>query len=418
MKNIQYINAGAGSGKTTRLTQILSEQLSSGRYKPSEVILTTFTELAASEFREKAREALFTSGHADAAAELDSAAIGTVHAVALSFIQKYWYLIGVSPDMKVMSDDDLQVYISESLGNYVNTGDLEFFRSYQRFFDLKDGSHADLNFWKDHLLSIIDKVNNYNVDIERSKADSCRVVEQVFNSNTALDHELLKLFADEFVDLIPEDRDNQEFNLVIWEMFCHELSFEGTGVIFAGFDIGHDFPSFFEINIHCNNHGEIVYEDVDSKVNCQNPYLKVFAINEEAYTFITGVNSNFEEDLKKYIDDSNELIIKDIRNLLEKENIDDIDKIIVICQTVINGRYSDLTEYFDDFRLDTLEYTSFAIEYLPHWLLCDLADYLIQLTALKQKISSEIESVSMDADVTLMTKYDGLKWVKYNYEMV
>ena len=195
MKNIQYINAGAGSGKTTKLTQILSEQLS-GRYKPSEVILTTFTELAASEFREKAREALFTSGHADAAAELDSAAIGTVHAVALSFIQKYWYLIGVSPDMKVMSDDDLQVYISESLGDYVSAEDLEFFRSYQRFFDLKDAqSHADLNFWKDHLLSIIDKVNNYNVDIQRSKADSCQVVEQVFNSNTALNHSLLEAFT-------------------------------------------------------------------------------------------------------------------------------------------------------------------------------------------------------------------------------
>ena len=77
-----------------------------------------------------------------------------------------------------------------------------------------------------------------------------------------------------------------------------------------------------------------------------------------------------------------------------------------------------MTEYFDDFRLDTLEYTSFAIEYLPHWLLCDLADYLIQLTVLKQKISSEIESVSMEADVSLMTKYDGPKWVKYNYKRV
>lgn len=210
MKNIQYINAGAGSGKTTRLTQILSEQLS-GHYKPSEVILTTFTELAASEFREKAREALFTSGHTDAAAELDSAAIGTVHAVALSFIQKYWYLIGVSPDMKVMSDDDLQVYISESLGNYVNTEDLEFFRSYQRFFDLKDAqSHADLNFWKDHLLSIIDKVNNYNVDIQRSKADSCQVVEQVFNSNTALNHSLLKAYTETLAAQIQSFRDTNK----------------------------------------------------------------------------------------------------------------------------------------------------------------------------------------------------------------
>lgn len=112
-------------------------------------------------------------------------------------------------------------------------------------------------------------------------------------------------FSGEFLDIIPDDVDKQEVNHIIWEMFCHELSFDGTGVIFAGFDIGHDFPSFFEINIHCNNHGEIVYEEVDSRVNCHNPYLKVFAINEEAYTFITGVNSNFEEDLKEYFFDLN-----------------------------------------------------------------------------------------------------------------
>ena len=44
MKNIQYINAGAGSGKTTKLTQILSEQLGNANHniKPSKVILTTF----------------------------------------------------------------------------------------------------------------------------------------------------------------------------------------------------------------------------------------------------------------------------------------------------------------------------------------------------------------------------------------
>ena len=159
MKNIMYINAGAGSGKTTRLTEILSEKLGNGDFRPSEVILTTFTELAASEFREKSRERLFNDDHPDIAAELDSATIGTVHSVALSFIQKYWYLIGVSPDMKVMSEDDLQVYISESLGNYVDRPSLEFFREYCKYFDLKDSqSHTNLDFWKDDLLSIIDKV--------------------------------------------------------------------------------------------------------------------------------------------------------------------------------------------------------------------------------------------------------------------
>ena len=58
MKNVTYINAGAGSGKTYTLTSKLAEKLSdrSAGVTPSQVILTTFTELAAAEFREKARQ--------------------------------------------------------------------------------------------------------------------------------------------------------------------------------------------------------------------------------------------------------------------------------------------------------------------------------------------------------------------------
>ena len=61
MKNVTYINAGAGSGKTytltTRLAQMLGSDANSGitPIKPSQVILTTFTTLAAAEIREKAR---------------------------------------------------------------------------------------------------------------------------------------------------------------------------------------------------------------------------------------------------------------------------------------------------------------------------------------------------------------------------
>ena len=228
MKNIQYINAGAGSGKTTRLTEILSQKLGSKEYKPSEVILTTFTELAASEFREKSRERLYNDKHADVAAELDSATIGTVHSVALSFIQKYWYLIGVSPDMKVMSEDDLQVYISESLGYCVEKEDLEFFRSYGSFFDLKDSqSHVDLDFWKDHLIEIIDKLNNYDVDIEQSKKNSCKVVEQVFNSKTALNRSLLegftKVLAQQIKDYAGSNKD--KYQPVLDCLTCSKVSY-------------------------------------------------------------------------------------------------------------------------------------------------------------------------------------------------
>ena len=45
MKNITYYNAGAGSGKTYTLTNILAEKINSGDVKPEQVILTTITSL-------------------------------------------------------------------------------------------------------------------------------------------------------------------------------------------------------------------------------------------------------------------------------------------------------------------------------------------------------------------------------------
>ena len=93
MRNVTYINAGAGSGKTYTLTKKLAEKLSekdeNGKsvIMPSQVILTTFTELAAAEFREKARVQILEKGNFSAAAQMDSAAIGTVHSVALQFIK-------------------------------------------------------------------------------------------------------------------------------------------------------------------------------------------------------------------------------------------------------------------------------------------------------------------------------------------
>ena len=59
MKNVTYINAGAGSGKTHTLTEKLTELIKEHKVHPEQVILTTFTVKAANEFKEKAKAALF-----------------------------------------------------------------------------------------------------------------------------------------------------------------------------------------------------------------------------------------------------------------------------------------------------------------------------------------------------------------------
>ena len=202
MKNVTYINAGAGSGKTTELTKILAKELckKDGRIKPSEVILTTFTKLAASEFRQKAREVLYEKIKnepdndtkkqlSDIANQMDAATIGDVHSVSLSFIQKYWYLAGISPDAKVMSEDDMQIYISQSLGNYVTDTDLAFFTEYCNYFDIDYPL-----FWQDELLSVIEKINHYDIDLNGCIDMSKKTINAIFNENGNLNEKLLKKF--------------------------------------------------------------------------------------------------------------------------------------------------------------------------------------------------------------------------------
>lgn len=195
MKNTTYINAGAGSGKTYTLTNLLAEKLSNGEVEPSQVILTTFTELAAAEFREKARVQILDKGKLDAAAQMDSAAMGTVHSVALHFIQKFWYLLDYGADIQPISERDEDYYMNQSLARIMNEmdvngklkaqADLDNFKGFRNYFDICDSSgNPDYLFWQRYLRDIVEKMEYYNVtNLQTSIDKSIETLRAVFNKN-------------------------------------------------------------------------------------------------------------------------------------------------------------------------------------------------------------------------------------------
>lgn len=177
MRNIHYISAGAGSGKTYTLTKILAEHIASGFCRPDEVLLTTFTEAAASEFREKTRHKLLENELVDAAFEMAGARIGTIHSVAKSLIDRYWYRLGLAPSMTVLDDEGRARHINESLAALATDDDLKAFRRLQRCFGFirQSGLYSEPNpdFWKLHLKAILEWMDNYEVSLEES-LDYCR----------------------------------------------------------------------------------------------------------------------------------------------------------------------------------------------------------------------------------------------------
>ena len=58
LAHVHFISAGAGSGKTYRLTEVLEQALCEGRATPGAVIGTTFTVKAAAELYDRVRTRL------------------------------------------------------------------------------------------------------------------------------------------------------------------------------------------------------------------------------------------------------------------------------------------------------------------------------------------------------------------------
>lgn len=184
MKNITYISAGAGSGKTYTLTTRLAQLIAQGEVQPENVILTTFTIKAANEFRERAKAELYKLGKHDEASRLDGALIGTIDSVAFALVSKYWYTIGLAPKQGIMDDEAKKSYINQSIANIPTKEELDFFRNYCEMFVGQDRGKNNYNFWKDHLRNIVEKSISFEVhDYTQSLDHSLSLLNKIRNGH-------------------------------------------------------------------------------------------------------------------------------------------------------------------------------------------------------------------------------------------
>ena len=183
MKNIRYINAGAGSGKTFTLTELLSDLIAKKETTPSRVILTTFTKNASEEFKTKAREKLISKGLHESASQMDAAMIGTVHSIAFSFVKKYWYLLGLGADAQMMEEDETTEYIAKTLSSVATAEDIRVFHHYTEHFDIKitKSTKLDYGFWNEDVNALVTNAETFGVgNLERSLDESLALLQRMF----------------------------------------------------------------------------------------------------------------------------------------------------------------------------------------------------------------------------------------------
>ena len=88
MNNIKIIGAGAGTGKTFRLSQEVSDAVLKRGVQPENIIIMTFTRKAASELLSRVGQTLIKNGAPREANLLRQALIGTINGVCGSLLER------------------------------------------------------------------------------------------------------------------------------------------------------------------------------------------------------------------------------------------------------------------------------------------------------------------------------------------
>ena len=169
--HIRFISAGAGSGKTYRITEDLEKMLASGNVRPSGVIATTFTRMAATELRERVRQKLISAGKAQQAAQMGQALIGTVNSVCGELLSRFAFEAGLSPVQKVLEEEAADRLFAAALEAELreDQGRIRRLNRLSRRFELQDSRSKKL-LWRKAVMKIAGaaRANNMTPDEVRA----------------------------------------------------------------------------------------------------------------------------------------------------------------------------------------------------------------------------------------------------------
>ncbi|HEX5219225.1 MAG TPA: UvrD-helicase domain-containing protein [Verrucomicrobiae bacterium] len=120
------VAAGAGTGKTSTVTERCLDLIIRERCSVGEILMVTFTEAAAAEMRERIRHALHQAAAsppdpetalwlAEQNALLDTAPISTLHGFCLELVRRNFHVLGLDPQFTVLDEQQTKPLIHSVL---------------------------------------------------------------------------------------------------------------------------------------------------------------------------------------------------------------------------------------------------------------------------------------------------------------
>jgi hypothetical protein len=232
-------------------------------------------------------------------------------------------------------------------------------------------------------------------------------------SQATIDGIIQQRFANNGFTLSPE-LDDALRRLVFTILKAKESITNYTGLIFAGFGEDEIYPQLIPINISMVVNDRLRYYRDDPRIasisNMNNAAICPFAQTDVIDTILTGVDptldniylNNFAALFSKY---NNEILA-----IVGNSNPQLAAQIQALNIDVLLNEYRGMNERIK--RLNHIQPLLDAVGTLSKEDLAEMAESLIYLTYLKRRITFAEESVGGPVDVAVISKGDGLVWIK------
>lgn len=181
-----------------------------------------------------------------------------------------------------------------------------------------------------------------------------------------------------------------------------------TGIVIAGYADDDYFPGFVQYNCYGILLGKFIADrDKARSVTVDNgSHIQPFAMNDMVHTFMSGMSPDIFSVVLQGFDDSLKALAQHVQSELGVSTIPNLDVHSQDCLKKFQDRLIDaqVTEHYKPLTR--------AVNSLPVDEMASLAETLIMLESLKEKVTRPSESVGGPVDVAVITKGEGLVWIK------
>lgn len=194
----QLVSAGAGSGKTTVMIEKISNLIIKERVPVSSLLVVTFTVLAATEMKDRLiaklnNELEFATNKNEILniiEQVRTASIDTIDGFNAKTIKKYFYELGISPNIEIISDTTKDYYMSHAMKKTLDDYSKQI-EKIDVLLDLFGGNMRNLDSLKEIILTTYYNITNIE-NYEQFLEDSIKEYQNGFKAENIVNNHILR----------------------------------------------------------------------------------------------------------------------------------------------------------------------------------------------------------------------------------